>query len=504
MPNTHCVSWKRLFAVLFFVPLAAQLALARFGSSDPWFESTPALFAFVVSVASGCALFSVALVQRGWATGVAELAWTGLFFLGSSSMVLVHGLLVPGVLAGGSPTYEFSMMLAGPVGLLAASPMLGSRRGVLARAWRTWTVLSVICIVAFMVTLIVARDVLPTFEARSAIGILVIAATSCGVMLLARRQMDLARIADSKGPLVIAAGYSLVVGSFGLLFFDQPWSSAFWIAHAMDTVGAVAGVIGALALLRPSTAMNAVLAPVLAFEPIAALEVAMTPEVREYITALDSKDPLTRDHVVRTAELALEVGDYMRLAPESRRVVALTGALHDIGKIAIPDEVLSKPGALTDDEWKTMRSHAALGGDMLAASAALSDLGPAVRAHHERVDGTGYPDGLSGDEIPLEARIVAVCDSFDAMAYTRRYRSARPLSEVIATLREHAGTQWDPMIVQAVISVVSRRQNWEPQLLSDERQSSCDCLPQSMAEAVREAEALVPAASTFSAQALDL
>ena len=149
-----------------------------------------------------------------------------------------------------------------------------------------------------------------------------------------------------------------------------------------------------------------------------------------------------------------------------------------MGELIAPSSELNKiNGALSDLEWRIMQSHAELGGAIVASSDALASLAPAVRAHHERLDGGGYPDGLAGEEIPLVARIVSACDAYDAMAYTRRYRSGMPLDKVLGILREHAGTQWDPLVVQAVITIVSKRPIIEPQLLASQRQRRCDCLP---------------------------
>ena len=131
--------------------------------------------------------------------------------------------------------------------------------------------------------------------------------------------------------------------------------------------------------------------------------------------------------------------------------------MHDVGKLAVPDAILNKPGRLTETEWAIMRQHTVVGARMLtAAGPGLAEVAPIVRASHERVDGRGYPDGLTGDRIPLESRIVAACDAFDAMTSDRPYRCAMPVDEAVAELRANAGTQLDPRIVEALVAVVSR------------------------------------------------
>jgi HD-GYP domain-containing protein (c-di-GMP phosphodiesterase class II) len=129
------------------------------------------------------------------------------------------------------------------------------------------------------------------------------------------------------------------------------------------------------------------------------------------------------------------------------------GALHDIGKLAIPDAILSKPGPLTEAEWEFVRRHTVIGERILRAAPALAAVGPLVRASHEHFDGAGYPDGAAGEEIPLASRIVAVCDAYDAMTSPRPYRTAMSPEGALAELRACAGSQFDPMVVDAFARV---------------------------------------------------
>jgi two-component system cell cycle response regulator len=155
-------------------------------------------------------------------------------------------------------------------------------------------------------------------------------------------------------------------------------------------------------------------------------------------------------------ELALAVGRELHMGPEGLDEVARAAELHDVGKIAVPDAILDKPGPLDPVEWSFMRRHPLIGERILLAAPALRPVARLVRSSHERWDGGGYPDGLRGDEIPLGARVVAVCDAFDAMTTERPYRE--PISEVeaIRELRQCAGTQFDPMVVEAFCRVLSR------------------------------------------------
>ena len=136
-------------------------------------------------------------------------------------------------------------------------------------------------------------------------------------------------------------------------------------------------------------------------------------------------------------------------------VVVLTAELHDIGKVAIPDLVLGKPGPLDEDEWRLMRTHTIVGERLLCSVPTLEPVSGIVRSTHERWDGLGYPDGLAGEDIPLAARVVAACDAFDAMLSDRPYCPSLPLDEAVRELRGNAGSQFDPVVVEALVKVVT-------------------------------------------------
>jgi HD-GYP domain-containing protein (c-di-GMP phosphodiesterase class II) len=147
-------------------------------------------------------------------------------------------------------------------------------------------------------------------------------------------------------------------------------------------------------------------------------------------------------------DMSLLVGRELELDRNSMKRLELGALFHDIGKIGIPSEILRKPGPLTDEEFQIVKQHPELGEKILAPIDRLSDVRPVVRACHERFDGFGYPDGKAGDEIPVEARIVFVCDAFHAMTSDRPYRKRLSQAEAVRRLREAAETQFDPRIVE--------------------------------------------------------
>jgi two-component system cell cycle response regulator len=154
-----------------------------------------------------------------------------------------------------------------------------------------------------------------------------------------------------------------------------------------------------------------------------------------------------KSHVSSVGRLALLVAKRLQLSRTEQARIQLAAELHDIGKTAIPDSILNKPGELSSQEWELMRCHTLIGERIILAAPSLAQTAALVRSSHERIDGASYPDGLTGDEIPIGSRIIAVCDAFDAMVSDRPYCSAISVADALAELRCHAGTQFDHQIV---------------------------------------------------------
>jgi diguanylate cyclase (GGDEF)-like protein/putative nucleotidyltransferase with HDIG domain len=172
--------------------------------------------------------------------------------------------------------------------------------------------------------------------------------------------------------------------------------------------------------------------------------------------AVDAKDSYTRSHCQTVSQLCALIAAELGFEGERLADVRLAGLLHDVGKIGVPDAILNKPAALTDGEYEVMQQHAVLGSEIVQ-SAGLPAQARWVRHHHERIDGRGYPDGLAGTDIPLESRIILVADSFEAMTSDRPYRRAPGREFAVAELRRHAGTQFDPDVVDALCRVLEPR-----------------------------------------------
>ncbi len=224
-----------------------------------------------------------------------------------------------------------------------------------------------------------------------------------------------------------------------------------WMADAsgtvrMDPVAALARAIGATAALAFANLDRLRLHAALESEHRAMFDGTM----QALIASIDAKDPYTRGHSARVAEFAELVARHAGLGPDACGVARLCGLVHDIGKIGVSEDVLRKPGRLTDEEFRHVAAHPVTGHEILRGIPQMATVLPGVLHHHERHDGRGYPHGLAGDAIPPLARVVAVADAIDAMTTSRTYRPARPMRDAVAEVLRCAGTHFDPAVARAV------------------------------------------------------
>jgi HD-GYP domain-containing protein (c-di-GMP phosphodiesterase class II) len=178
--------------------------------------------------------------------------------------------------------------------------------------------------------------------------------------------------------------------------------------------------------------------------------------VRMLAAAIDAKDPYTRGHSERVARYSIAIGKNVGLSEQEMRNLRISALLHDVGKIGIDDRILRKPGALSDDEFEVMKGHPAKGAAIMSGVAQLIDIIPGMKYHHEKWSGGGYPDSLTGEEIPMQARIVAIADTFDAMTTNRPYQKAMEINYVVEKIKSFAGTRFDPRVVDAFANAVKR------------------------------------------------
>ncbi len=176
--------------------------------------------------------------------------------------------------------------------------------------------------------------------------------------------------------------------------------------------------------------------------------------VKALVSIIEAKDPYTKGHTERVADYTIALGHKMRFPKDALRDLAFGAVLHDIGKLVVYERVLNKPGRLTDDEWESMKQHPSIGAAIIENMEFLAGTAALVRHHHESYDGSGYPDGLEGENIPLGARVISVADSYDAMTTDRSYRKALSSEIALETLKQKAGTQYDAIVVEYFVELI--------------------------------------------------
>jgi len=180
--------------------------------------------------------------------------------------------------------------------------------------------------------------------------------------------------------------------------------------------------------------------------------------VKALAAAIDGKDPYTRGHSERVARFSLAIGERLELPDDEMEKLRVSALLHDVGKIAIDDKILKKPSALTDEEFEVMKQHPQRGFKIMSQIPAMKDFLPGMHMHHEMINGAGYPRGLKGDEIPMQARIVSVADTFDAMTTDRPYQKAFTLEAALERIQSFVGTRYDARVVAALVEACEQGQ----------------------------------------------
>ncbi len=433
------------------VAIAASLAWEPLARTS-W-HSPGAAFVIIVTLTGLCLIGSVAVLVAGWRHQLAEIAIFGASLAIGSVLPLAHGLTVPGILYGPNNAVTITAFLAVPLALVAALPLMAPATAasrMLARSWRAWSLVTTIVGCGIAGVFLIEPNLLTTPTARSPLAFTVIVISLAGTLVLAARQLRLYRIGRRTASLVAAAGMTYLGLSSLVWLGAAPYSLAWWLAHGADGAGVLAAVAGLLIAHRRDGHIVLVLAPVVNRDPLVALELGLTPVVRRFVAALAQKDRTTRNHVVRVAELAMRAGVRHGLDPERLRTLGIGALLHDVGKLATPDDILTKPSALTDHEFKVMQEHTIVGEALLEPWPLLVAAAPLVRWHHERTDGHGYPDGIDAERIPIEAALISVCDAWDAMTSDRPYRAGMEDDSALAILRDGAGSQWSLPAVELV------------------------------------------------------
>jgi putative nucleotidyltransferase with HDIG domain len=421
-----------------------------------WVHFAGVAFGAGLATVSAAALtIAGARVQDGYAVLV------GAAFSVMAALLCLHGLATPGIVVEMNGVVAFTGGATLPVGgaILALGAIPALRRPAAVKPLLWLLGVGVVGILALGLTAIAVPSLVPPVpEPRSPVAWAVLLTGLAFYSLLFWRALRTFRLTRRRGDLLVAVGIVwlavAVPAALLLSFRDLGW----WLGHVFEIVGiAIVGIPVAVDLRRGAARSRPLLGDLKGADLVAEEEAFLGSHVRALLVALAEKDGYTEEHTRRVALRAVQVGDELGFAPERLHGLAIGGLLHDIGKLSVPDAILRKPGPLTDPEFDVVKRHVETGVALLDELGGFSqDVQRLVRSHHERLDGTGYPDRAQDAEIPLDVRVLAVCDVYDALLSTRVYRPAWTHERAMAYLRSEAGTQFDPRCVEALERVLGR------------------------------------------------
>jgi HD domain len=404
---------------------------------------------------------AVALTVAGARQRDGHAVLVGCAFSVMAALLCLHGLATPGILVEMNGVVAFTGGATLPVGgaILALSAMPALRRPVAVRPLLWLLAAGVTFIVALGLAALAAPSLVPRVpEPRSPAAWLVLGAGVAFYGLLFWRALRTFRLTRRRTDLLVSVGIVWLAAALPAALLLDYWNLGWWLGHGFELVGiAAVGIPVALDLRRGAARSRPLLGDLKGAELVAEEEAFLGSHVRALLVALAEKDLYTEEHTRRVALRAVQLGDALGLAPERLRDLALGGLLHDIGKLSVPDEILKKPGSLTPAEFELVEEHPERGRRLLRELGGFDDrVLRLVRDHHERLDGSGYPNGASADELDLDTRILSVCDVYDALLSRRVYREAWSHEQAVALLRAGAGTVYDGRCVETLDDLLGR------------------------------------------------
>jgi HD-GYP domain-containing protein (c-di-GMP phosphodiesterase class II) len=278
-----------------------------------------------------------------------------------------------------------------------------------------------------------------------------------GFLFAGFRFLQAYRIAGLPLQGAMALSMGLLCEAQWIMLRGVTWHLSWWQYHVIMLAGFLIPVIALLRQYRAAGDLGAVVEGLFLRQSLAGLRSGDPHALSALAAAVAAKDSETGEHTERVGDLAVAIGRRLGLTGERLILLRWAGRLHDLGKIGVPNSILRKPGKLTEEEFAVMKQHSPRGWRVALRSRTLAEAAPIIRAHHERLDGSGYPDGLTADQIPLEARIIAVADVWDALVCDRPYRAAMSYDEATAILCKESGPHLDPLCVAALFAELESR-----------------------------------------------
>jgi putative nucleotidyltransferase with HDIG domain len=416
-------------------------------------------FSGVGLTALAAALAAVALTIVGARRRDGRTVLVGTAFSVMAALLALHGIATPGMLVGMNGVVAFTGGATLPVGaaVLALSALPSLRRP---RDVKPLIALQIVLLSGVLalgaVGMLVPSTVPNVPQPGSSEAFVVLAVGLALFALLTLRALRTYLLTRRPADLVVAVGIFWLAAALPpamlLNFMELGW----WLGHVSELLGMVIVGVPVALDLRRAAQSRPLVGDVTGADLVAAEEAFLGAHVRALTLSLAGKDEYTEEHTRRVALRAVQVAEELGLTGSRLRALATGALVHDIGKLSVPDSILQKPGPLTDEEFAIIKRHPEWGDKMLVDLGFGPEVRHLVRDHHERLNGSGYPHGYDGALISFDARILAVCDVYDALISRRVYREAWTQDRAVALLREESGTSFDPKCVAALERVLSR------------------------------------------------
>ncbi|MBB3112210.1 putative nucleotidyltransferase with HDIG domain [Paenibacillus phyllosphaerae] len=436
------------------LPLVGYEWLRSSAAYDLMIHSPHGHFYIVSIIAALSTILAVAVGFAGYRLRNIKVEFLALAYLSLAELFILHGLSTPGFLMHDSSlpgiASQLSLLLAVIWLCLSAASTdnpivqwLARRRMILMPVWGG--VLALLCAAAFFAPEVIQS--LPISQKPYNWISATLTVFGCLWTIVRYRRSYLAAGFPLQQAIVYSTG--LIIAAQYIMTTGEAWRLSWWLYHVL-LVGSMLVMIDGLGRQYfAQGSFQSSLRVLFKSDPRAWLEACITPSVRALIMATEVRDAYTAGHNMRVALYALRLAEEMGRSTEELRAIAQGGVVHDVGKIKVPDAVLNKPGKLSPEERSLIERHPVWGYDVCKQLGFFPDELSIIRSHHEKWDGTGYPDRLAGERIPLLARIAAVADVYDALTSSRSYRKAMSHDEAMRIIVEGSGTHFDPMCVEA-------------------------------------------------------
>ncbi|HZM19600.1 MAG TPA: HD-GYP domain-containing protein [Gaiellaceae bacterium] len=408
--------------------------------------------------ALAAAAAAVALTVMGARRRDGRTVLLGTAFSVMAALLSLHGIATPYFLVGMNGVVAFTGGATLPIGgaILALSAIPRFRRADGVRSLLILQASLLVLIAAMGVTAFSAPDLVPSVpEARSPAALALLAVGLGFYALLAYRAFRTFMLTHRHADLLVVVGIAWLAAALPPAMLMTYMELGWWLGHGFELIGLVLVALPVALDLRRGAQSRPLAGDLATVELVRSEEEFLGSHVRALMVSLAEKDEYTEGHSRRVALRAVQVGEELGLSPLRLRELATGGLVHDIGKLSVPNSILKKPGRLSDREFDVIKRHPEIGFRMLLDLGFSKGVAQVVLDHHERLDGTGYPRGLSGPAMTLEARILAVCDVYDALVSNRVYRDAFSHESALEILREEAGTKLDRRCVVALIGVTA-------------------------------------------------